>query len=147
MTFRDAVRARAAGQRARIAFAEGSDPRVQIAAATLVRLGIADPVLIGVDLDPARHPRLGAIGERLRQRRPGAVRDGVHALDLATDPVRFAAGLVAIGDADGCLAGAVVPTAEVIRAGLWLIGMADGHASLSAAMYLGLANDVLTFTD
>lgn len=147
MSFREALRARAAGKRARIVFAEGSDPRVQVAAATLSRLGIAEPILLGADFDPTRHDRLAAIGDHLRARRPDVVRDGVHALDLASDPVRFAAGLVALGDADGCLAGAVVTTAEVVRAGLWAIGMAPGHGSLSAGMYLGLDDQVLTFTD
>lgn len=147
MNFREALRARAAGKRSRIVFAEGSDPRVQVAAATLTRLGIAEPILLGADFEPTKDRRLAAIGERLRERRPDAVRDGVHALDLASDPVRFAAGLVALGDADGCVAGAVVTTAEVVRAGLWLIGMAPAHAWLSAAMYLGLEDRVLTFTD
>jgi phosphate acetyltransferase len=145
--FREQLRARAAGKHARIVFAEGADARIQAAAATLARLGIADPILLGADFNPARHDRLAAIGERLRERRPDAVRDGVHALDLASDRLRFAAGLVAIGDADGCLAGAVVTSAEVMRAGLWLIGMAPGHAWLSAAMYLGLEDRVLTYTD
>ena len=147
MTFREALRARAAGRQARVAFAEGSDPRVRLAAATLARLGIATPLLVTSELDPAGDGRLPAIGELLRQRRPDAVRDGVHALDLAADPVRFAAGLVAIGEADACLAGAVVPTADVVRAALWAIGMAPGQESLSAAMYLGVGEDVLTFTD
>ena len=148
MTFRAALRARAAGVRARIVFPEGSDPRVIEAAATLSRLGIADSILLGPDQTSVKnHSRLADVGELLRRRRPERVRDGVHALDLASDPLRFAASLVGLGDADGCVAGAVATTADVLRAGLWAIGLAPDQVSVSAAMYLGVADRVLTFTD
>ncbi|MES1259752.1 MAG: phosphate acyltransferase, partial [Gemmatimonadota bacterium] len=148
MTFRAALRARAAGTRARIVLPEGTDPRILEAAAMLESLGIAEPVILGPGhVEITGHPRLQAVGELLRQRRPDRVRDGVHALDLASDPLRFAAGLVALGDAEGCIAGAVCCTADVIRAGLWAIGLGAGQASASAAMYLGLGERVLTFTD
>lgn len=148
MSFRDDLRARAAGARARIVFPEGSEPRIREAAATLTRLGIAEPILLGPGLhDIATDVRLSAIGEHLRQRRPEQVRDGVHALDLASDPLRFAAGLVALGDADGCVAGVGTPTADVLRAALWAIGLAPGHSSVSAAMYLGVGDRVLTYVD
>jgi phosphate acetyltransferase len=148
VTFREQLRARAAGLKARIVFPEGSDRRIREAADTLARLGIANPILLGPGaLDPATDPRIGRVGDRLRARRPAAVRDGVHALDLAADPIRFGAGLVALDEADGCVAGAVTPTAYVIRAALWLIGLAPGVSTLSAAMYLGLGDRVLTYTD
>lgn len=115
---------------------------------TLAQLGIAEPILLGPGLrDVPADQRLSAIGEHLRQRRPEHVRDGVHALDLASNPLRFAAGLVALGDADGCVAGASTPTADVVRAALWAIGLAPGHASASAAMYLGVGDRVLTYVD
>jgi phosphate acetyltransferase len=148
LSFRDDLRARAAGARARIVFPEGAESRIREAAATLVRLGIAEPILLGSGLrDITADSRLGAIGEHLRQRRPEHVRDGVDALDLASDPLRFAAGLVALGDADGCVAGAGTPTAEVLRAALWAIGLAPGYASASAAMYLGVGDRILTYVD
>jgi phosphate acetyltransferase len=120
---------------------------VQAAAKTLTRLGIAEPILITAGVVPSRDQRLPAIADLLCRRRPAVVRDAAHARDLASDPVRFAAGLVALDEADACLAGAVVATADVVRAGLWLIGMAPGQESLSAAMYLGVDEQVLTFTD
>lgn len=148
MTFRAALRSRAGGVRARIVFPEGTEPRVLAASAVLADLGIADPILLGPDhTDVATHPRLHDVAELLRRRRPERIRDGVHALDLASDPMRFAAALVALGDADGCVAGAVTTTADVIRAGLWAIGLAAGQESVSAAMYLGVGTRVLTFTD
>lgn len=149
MTFRDRLRARAAGRRARIVFPEGDDPRVREAADTLTRLGIAVPLLLGPGgIDPASHELIAAVGERLRVRRPHAVRDGIHAIDVASDPLRFAAGLVAIGGADGCVAGARAPSADVLRAALWAIGTRVAGGSVTAAMYLGVPDGrVFTFTD
>jgi len=146
VSFRTRLRARAAGSGARLVFPEGDDLRVQAAAAQLTRLDIAEPILLQGSL--AGDPRLIAIGDLLRARKPEAVRDGLHAIDLASDALRFAAGMVALGDADGCVAGAVRPTAEVLRAALWAIGRAPGIPSVSAAMYHGLRDGrVLTYTD
>jgi phosphate acetyltransferase len=76
------------------------------------------------------------------------VRDGVHALDLASVPVNFGAALVALGEADAAVAGAVVPTADTLRAALWAIGTAPGVRLVSSAFYMVLPGDeVLTFTD
>jgi len=149
VSFRALIRRRAAGRRARIVFPEGTEPRIAAAVATLVDLGIVEPIVVGPGgVDPTTDPRLPAVAERLRARRPHAVRDGIHALDLATDPLRFAAGLVALGEADGCVAGAVLPTADVVRAAIWAIGTAPGISAVTAAMYHGLPNgSVLTYTD
>jgi len=149
LSFRDELRARAAGANVRIVFPEGSDPRIRAAAAMLAQLGIAEAILLGPGLrDPTTDRRLGAVGEQLRRQRPGHVRDGVHALDLAGDPLRFAAGLVALGDADGCVAGAATPTPDVLRAALWAIGLAPGQTSASAAMYLDVdGRRVITYVD
>lgn len=149
MTFREAVRARAAGLRARLVMPEGDDPRIREAATILERLGIAAPRLLGAGAMPGLDdPQVRAIGERLRARRPEAVRDGVHALELAVDPLRFGAGLVGIGAADGCVAGAVEPTSAVLRAALWAIGTRPGMPAVTAAMYHALPDGrVLTYTD
>lgn len=154
MSFRARLRARAREwggperRATRIVFPEGADPRIQMAAASLRAERLCEPLLVGADIDPTADPRLSAIGELLRRRRPERVRDGVHALDLAADPLRFAAGLVALGEAEGCVAGAVRPTAEVIRAALWAIDLDPGAGFLSSAFYIVLPDDrVLTFTD
>lgn len=149
MTFREVLRRRASGLGVRLVFPEGDDPRIQEAAQLLATCGIADPILLSSERPAGltdSHTR--AIAERLRERRPDAVRDGVHALELATTPLRHAAGLVAIGAADGCVAGATQPSGEVVRAALWAIGMQPGIATLTAAMYHGLVDGrILTFTD
>lgn len=149
MTFRATLRARAAGRSARIVFPEASNPRVRQAARELQRLGIAEPLLLGVDgIEPSQHPLFRDVADFLRKRKPRAVKDGRHALVLAADPIRFAAALVALGEVDGCVAGASTTTADVVRAALWAIGPRAGGTSVSSAMYLGLPDGrILTFTD
>jgi phosphate acetyltransferase len=149
VSFRTELLERARARRARVVLPEGGDPRVVAAAERLLREGVAEPILLGPGhLEPARDPRLGAIAERLRARAPDRVRDGVHALDLAADPLRFGAGLVALGEAAACVAGAAHPTSDVIRAALWAIGTAPGADLLSSAFYILLGDGrVLTFTD
>ncbi len=149
MSVRADVLARARARGARVVLPEGNDPRVLAAARRLRAEGIAEPIVLGPgQLEPAGDPRLGAVADLLRARRPDKVRDGLHALDLAADPVRFGAGLVALGEADACVAGVAHPTADVLRAALWAIGLAPGFPLLSSAFYLLFPDDrVLTFTD
>jgi phosphate acetyltransferase len=149
MTFRQSLLERAAAHRKRIVLCEGEDPRVHVAAERLRRERIAEPIVVGGDgIDPAADPRLPAIARYLRERRPDRVVDGVHALDLAAVPANFGAALVALGEADAALAGAVCPTRDTIRAALWAIGTAPGVELVSSAFYMVLPDDtVLTFTD
>jgi phosphate acetyltransferase len=149
VSFRSELLRRAAARGARVVLPEAGDERVREAAARLRREGIAEPILVGPGgIDPARDPRLTRVAQHLRRRRPDKVDDAVHALDLASDPLRFAASLVALGEADACVAGAVSTTADVVRAALWAIGPADGVSTVSSAFYMVLPDDrVFTFAD
>jgi phosphate acetyltransferase len=149
VSFRARLIERAARRRARIVFPEGGDPRVREAVARLRADRVCKPILVGRGgVDPTADPRLAGVADLLRRRRPEQVRDGVHAIDLAADPLRFAAGLVALGEAEGSVAGAGHTTAEVIRAALWAVGTDPEPGLLSSAFYMVLPDDrVLTFTD
>jgi phosphate acetyltransferase len=149
VSFRSHLLERAARRRARIVLCEGEDPRIQAAADRLRTKRTVEPIVLGgTGIDPARDPRVGRIAEFLRERRPDRVRDGVHALDIAADPVNFGAALVALGEADGCVAGAVYPSGDVVRAALWAIGTAPGVSLVSSSFYMVMPDDtVLTFTD
>lgn len=128
---------------------EGDDPRVRTAAERLRSERILEPILLGEGgIEPAKDSRLGKIAQLLRERRPERIRDGVHALDVAAEPVNFGAALVALGEADGCVAGAACSSAEVVRSALWAIGTASGVSMVSSSFYMVMSNDlVLTFTD
>jgi phosphate acetyltransferase len=149
MSFRRELLERARRRGARIVLCECGDPRVQAAVERLRAERVVEPIVLGGDgLDPAKDPRLGKIAKLLRERRPDRIRDGVHALDVAADPVNFGAALVAMGEADGCVAGAVCTTGDVVRAALWAIGTAPGVSLVSSSFYMVLPGDsVLTFTD
>ena len=149
MSFRQSLRERAAKIRKRIVLCEGDDARVRAAAERLRAERIAEPIVLGGDgIRPGDDPRLAHIAQFLRDRRPDRIVDGVHALDLASVPVNFGAALVALGEADAAVAGAVGPTRETIRAALWAIGTASGGDLVSSAFYMVLPSDeVLTFTD
>jgi phosphate acetyltransferase len=150
VSFRSQLVQRAARRNARVVLCEGADPRVHSAVERLRAEKIVQPIVLGGDgMDPAKDKRLGRIAQYLRERRPDRIRDGVHALDLAADPINFGAALVALGEADGCVAGAVCPTGDVVRAALWAIGTAPGVSLVSSSFYMVLSGGetVLTFTD
>ena len=149
MSFRQSLRERAGRRRKRIVLCEGDDARVRAAAERLRAEQIAEPIVLGGDgVLPGSDPRLPRIAQFLRDRRPDRIVDGVHALDLASVPVNFGAALVALGEADAAVAGAVGPTRDTIRAALWAIGTAPGVDLVSSAFYMVLPGDeVLTFTD
>jgi phosphate acetyltransferase len=150
VSFLEGLSERARQSPRRIVLPEGDDPRVRTAADALAAEGLAVPIVLGGSggIDPAQDDRLGQVAEHLRQRKPDVVHDAVHALDLAADPIRFGASLVALGEADACVAGASSTTAEVIRAALWAIGTAPGVELVSSSFYMAMSDgQVLTFTD
>ncbi len=149
MSFRQSLLQRAAARQKRIVLCEGDDPRVRAAAGRLRAEGIAEPIVLGGNgIETVNDPRLPRIAQFLRDRRPDRVVDGVHALDIAAVPVNFGAALVALGEADAAVAGAVYPTRDTIRAALWAIGTAPGVDLVSSSFYMVMQDDsVLTFTD
>jgi len=114
--------ARAATAPARIVLADLGDPRADMAATRLAAEGLAVPI----------HPVL--------DRSVGAVVDAAaHAeargLD-PDDPVVAAAVLVRAGEADAAVAGATRPSADVLRAGLRVLGTAPGTDLVSSCFML-----------
>jgi phosphate acetyltransferase len=59
-----------------------------------------------------------------------------EALDTVTQPLYFGSLLVAAGEADACVAGAVHTTADVIRAALHGIGMRQGIQTISGGFLM-----------
>jgi phosphate acetyltransferase len=160
-TFVDAVLARAAATPRTIVFPESDDPRTIAAIRELQRGGIVRCQSVGTaaSIDgvphctPATDDRLPQIIALLLARRaPKGLTLG-EAAALALDPLYFADALVALGEADGCVAGAVYSTGAVVRAALWTVGTAAGVRTVSSAFYMlvqpfrSAFPEVLTFTD
>ena len=139
MTFIESIRQRAAALNARIAFPEAPDPRILEAAVSLSTLGIARPVLV-IDSGTQSRARAEATGLDVI-----VVTEG--------SPLEYADSLVAEGKLDGCVAGAVYTSADVLRAALRKIGVRPGLTTVSSAFYMvagsswEASTDVLTFTD
>ena len=125
-------RVRRLPRRRRIVFPEGEDPRVQVAAARLAREGVADPVLIGrrpatvppgvTFIDPMDSPlteKYGALYYEKRRTRGITLNEAKAA---ARDPMYFAALMVAAGEADAGVGGAVASTAVTFAAAVRCIG-------------------------
>lgn len=137
-TFREFVRRRASRLGGTVVLAEGWDERVREAAESIERAGMSEVVVL--DRSMAADPRVERVAEHLARRKPAKVRDSAHARELAADPLRFGASLVAWGEADAVVAGATCPTADVLRAALWAIGPAEGIETVSSAFYMALSH-------
>ncbi len=165
--FLDDVHRRAAASPRTILFPESTDYRTVSAVASLMRRGSVRPLLVrrsdnstgpvpsggGEMIDPLTDPRLGDVVQHLLARRAAKGLSASEAERLARDPLYFADALVAMGHADGCVAGAVHTTADVLRAAIWTVGAAVGVRSVSSAFYMCVPpfrceqSEVLTFTD
>jgi phosphate acetyltransferase len=161
--FAESLLDRAGRARRRLVLSEGDDDRVRQAALALVSSRTAEVTLLGTEATatwamaeapgvsvrlPAADPSIGAVAELLAARKPQAAPDRQAALPLAADPLRFAAGLVALGEADATVGGAVHTTADVLRAALWAVGPAPGITTVSSCFYMATrTSGVLTFAD
>lgn len=143
----------------RIVLPESQDPRVRQAAARLASEGLCRPVLIdapgigeqpsGVEvLRPLRDDRKEAFAEALFQRRKSRGMTIEEARQKLEDPLIFGASLIASGDCDGGVAGSEAATPEVIRAGLWVLGTAQGLSTVSSCFLMIMPNgEVITYGD
>ncbi len=173
MSFLRAVQARAAGRVRRIVFPETADERTRDAIAELARKRIVEPIAVldprapeshdavralgalGVEvIDPAHDQRAAPSAARLYESRRDKGLTKQQAAALVNTPLYFADALVAMGDADGCVAGAVHTTGEVMRAALWTVGPRPDVTTVSSAFYMVVPPfrgtdepEVLTFTD
>lgn len=163
--FLKGLRARARAHPRRLVFPEGADERTRAAVRRLAAEGLARPVVLGragevpgdvrgVEVvDPSEDPRRERLAHLLWERRSARGLTPEGALELSADPLVFGALLVAAGEADGSVAGAVSATGEVLRAALWCVGPAPGIRTVSSSFYMvvppfrGPEPEVLTFTD
>jgi phosphate acetyltransferase len=137
-----------------IALPEASDERVVLAAAMVAKEKLARPILVGeadkihalakrvgaalggVEIvDPAKTDR-GAYSAHLHRRRRDKGMTAEEADVLAARPLYFSSLMVASGDADGVVAGAATTTADVLRAYIFCIGMAEGVSCVSSAFLM-----------
>ncbi|MEZ5825419.1 MAG: phosphate acyltransferase [Geminicoccaceae bacterium] len=122
MTFQEELLEKARTCPRRILFPEAEDERIVEAAARLVDLGVAIPVMPDLATIPAE--RLEVYVERLAMRRKKMTAG--MARRLLDRPLYLAAAMLAAGDGDVLVAGAANPTRRVIEAGMMTVGLAEG---------------------
>jgi len=161
VSFVDTIRTRAAAQRRRIALPEADDPRILAAARALSEANVVEPVLVGVAradapcevIDPTRGGLADEVAAELLAIRGVKGMTEAEAAVHARSSLVVADALVRWGRVDGCVAGAVHTTGDVLRSALWLVGPAAGVATVSSAFYMDVApfrsadREVLTFAD
>lgn len=147
---RQRERLRAAGSKPRIVFPEGDDSRVRAAASQLAAEGLLEPILLGRApaqavaglrfIEPAGSPLLESYARILWERRRSRGLSEMEAREQAAQPLHFAALMVATGDADGAVAGAVHTTAEWVRTVSLVIDPGAGRRPLSSVHILAVEN-------
>jgi phosphate acetyltransferase len=136
----------------RIVFPEGDDPRVQSAADRLQRDGLVTPILLKNDHTASEQETRKYAQLYFERRRSKGITE-VEASEIAKQPLYTAALMVAAGDAEGFVGGAVNTTAETVRAALLAVGTIPSVHIVSSAFIVALPNrafghrGVLAFAD
>ncbi len=171
-TFIKKIRERAAhGYVKKIILPEAGDERVLEAAKIVLAEKIAIPVFVCSEEDAPKIKKLGLDCILMEEQKSDALQKllleiraskagtkdeltSEMAQKLARDPLTYGMYLLRDGLADGLVAGASRTSAEVLRAGLWLVGKAPGIQTVSSSFYMvvsgfrdGKAEEVLTFSD
>lgn len=170
------IRLRAKSKRASIIFPESHDERTIAAVAEILQEDLLKPILIGNPeqihqqfqslnlafpstkvrvIDQLRSEKTSEyVSEyyNLRKAKGVSYDDAKRAIE---NPLFFAAMMVRRGEADGCVAGAVSPTADVLRAGIQIIGVEKSKMPLVSSFFLmafpehhvSASDKVFTFAD
>ncbi len=162
------IRERASKQTKTIVFPESGDPRVLQAASYLVEENICDIKLLGnrEELISSEKKAVRESVKRLsdyfieeglerdllinhlynRRKQKGISREEAEA--KLKDPLYLGALLVATGAANGCVAGSIATTGDVIRAAIHSIGLREGNDTVSSTFLMALKNQPpLTYAD
>ena len=151
--FLDQIAVRAAAVGGRVVLAEGHDDRIVEAAAELASRALCGVTVLcpeadrkpahddlasaGVEVtDPVTDGRRASLAEHLFERRAHKGLSLEKAQAVVEDPLYFASLLVATGDADASVGGAVRTTADTVRAALHCIGPGAGLTTVSSAFVM-----------
>lgn len=157
----------------RIVLPEATDERVLRAAADVVAEGLAVPVLVGngetikadaekigvnlegvVIADPNNCEKIDAYVAKLVELRAKKGMTEEQAREILTTDVNFfGAMMVKMGDVDGMVSGSDSPTANVLKAGIQVVGTKPGMRTVSSVFLMELASkqeqygEILLFGD
>ncbi len=170
MSIIDDFKAKIKGKKLRVVLPEGQDERIILAARKLLDDDLAQPIVLGkpekieqsvakagvsVDgiefINPRSSDKLDAYVENYIKGRDDI--SAAVAKRMVMKPLFYGGSMVACGDADTMVAGAVNATATVIQAGTLTVGMAEGINTASSYFlmiipeYMGKKNVPFIFAD
>ncbi|MCC5925299.1 MAG: phosphate acetyltransferase [Bacteroidetes bacterium] len=168
MTLIEQIRDKARKAGKRIVLPESKDGRMLMAANYLAEHKICKPILIGNAVDITRaaeeqnlilrdditiiEPKVWKKNELYaqhlyeRRRNKGLTIDAAR--ELVLNELFFAAEMLVHNDADGCVAGAVNTTGDVLRAGIQVIGLKAGSTVVSSTFLMTMPDgNVFTYGD
>ena len=139
------LRQRAQARGATLAFPDSTDPRTIDAVQQLHDEKICRCILVNDQIEVDND----ALCDYLLERRHGKGLTKSDAEKLSYDPLFIGAWLVHTGVADAGVAGSLSTTADVLRAGLWTIGMADNTSTVSSFFLMVWPDSgrVMTYAD
>jgi phosphate acetyltransferase len=160
------LRERATKQPKRIVYPEATDPRVLRAAARLVEMRMAKPVLVGPPHDVEAKAKEIGVGlshiEIIDPKTPSLIDryaklllpewksrgvTEIEAQKRLENRLYFAAAMVRAGDADGFVGGAATTTADTVRAAIHCIGLSATSKTVSSFFLMTLPSASLVFAD
>jgi len=167
MTILESIRSKATKLHKSVVLPEGDEERNQQAAAIMTSLGMAKVILVGdgslirshadsagvslagIDvIDVKTSSRLADYAGLIFERRKAKGVTAEQAAQMALDPIHFATCMLAKGDADALVTGAVHSTGDMLRPALQIVGTTPGNKTVSS-MFLMVMPDgrLLAFGD
>ena len=160
------IRTKAGERRLSVAFPDAEDVRALNAAATLVRLNIGRPVLVGSEpairhlardhgvalerveiADPAAGPLRTEFASLLHEKRKAKGLTIEQAAEAVTSPLYYAGLMLDTGRVDVCVSGNLSATGDVIRAAIHTVGVADGISIVSSYFIMVFPDRLLCYAD
>lgn len=162
----ESIHAKAKSLKKTIVLPDAMDERMIRAAKIIVEQGIAHPILIGSEqeirskaqslgvqlnniriVDPPRSDKLSDFSHNFYNLRKSKGLEFTQAQETMKHPLYFGAMIVREGMADGSVAGSLSTTADVLRAGIQVIGLAEGVSIVSSFFMMVFPHKVYTFAD
>lgn len=157
MNIIDSIRDRASKKQATIVLPRSSDERVIKAAEYLAENNLCKVILLKNEadvitnipvIDPATDAKREEYAQSFYEKRKHKGLELDQANEIMKDPLFFAAAMLNAGDADGCVAGSVSTTGDVLRAAIQVIGLKPGSSVVSSVFLMSFEDGkVFTFGD
>ena len=153
------IRERAAGLKKHIVFPEGGDARVVKAARYLMKNDICKATVLYSGIAEPKGPfstvnfinqsaQKDTFKKLIWEKRKHKLSDKSQVQGLVESPLYYGTCMVEQNLADGCVAGSVATTAEVIRAAIHIMGLNANTSTVSSTFLMALPNDeIFTYAD